>query len=169
MPRLSEEFETVFVRRNLTERPSFKTKPFSRFKTENPNTTFYDDCHEIYKQLLLAEKRCRQIETQNFTVANVLSDAIGEVHALLRRAGDVADALNMEAQLIPEIWYRFTTGKYILTPVLRGYYTKDEMEYRPFFIPGEAEETERPFMTFEERKEDDVVRAQRRAEEMAGR
>lgn len=169
MTELSEEFETVFVRRNLTANPSFKTGPFSRFKTEFPNTNLYDDCHEIYKQLLAAERRCRQIDGHNLTISNNLSAAIGEVHPILRRAGKVADALHAEALVIPKIWYRYTINKYKLTPVLRGYYNQEQLEYVPLFIPGECEETERPFMTMEERTEDDVIRAQRKADELGAR
>lgn len=159
----------MFVRNNLTGRPSFKNKPFSFFKTENPDTNFYDDCHEIYKQLLAAEKRCRNIDMQNWSGLRPLSEAIAEVHPLLGRAGKVADALHQEALLVPKIWQRYVRDEYMLTPVLRGYYNLEQLTYRPLFIPGDAEETERPFMTLEERTEDDVIRANRRAAELGGR
>jgi|GEM_PF-5447665 len=154
------EYEPVFVRRNVTGKPSFKNKPFSRFKSEFTNTNFYDDCHEIYRQLLTAERRTRDIDKRLLITGNSLSQAFAEIHPILLRAGKVADALYEEAVLVPVIWQRFVDGKYALTPILRGYYTLDQIQYRPLFIPGEALETERPFMTPSERKEDDVVRAE---------
>lgn len=169
MTELSPDFDTIFVRRNLTGRPSFKPMPFSRYKTEFPNTNFYDDCHDIYKQLLKAEERARKFDQINLHSSVWLSSSVGQVHPLLTRAGNVADAIHAEALLIPVIWTRFVTGKYKLTPVLEGYYSKEQIDYRPLFIPGECEETERAFMSLMERKDDDLARAQARVDELSGR
>lgn len=161
--------EPVFVRQNTTGKPSFKNRPFSFFKSENPDTNFYDDCHEIYVQLLAAEKQARAYETHLLVTGQRLSSAFGDQHAVLTRAGEIAKAFHEEAQLIPFIWHRFTRDQYRLTPVLRAFYTEDQLKYRPMWMPGDALETERPFMTLEDRKEDDIARATARVAEMRSR
>jgi hypothetical protein len=162
-----KDIEPVFVRKNFTGNPSFKGKPFTFFKRENPHTNFYDDCHEIYKQLLFAAKRSERIASSSFAAqGGELSGAFADIHPLLARAGMVVDALKQEAEAVPLIWHRFCTKKYALTPVLRGYYSPEQLDYRPLFVPGENEETERPFMSILERKDDDLARAIARAEEL---
>lgn len=161
-----QEIEPVFVRRNVTGRPTFKTKPFSIFKAARPDTSFYEDCHEIYKQLLAAKRRVESINRLILISSEPLSDAFQDVHPILTRAGKVAEALEEEARLVPEIWRRFVTKKYLLTPIQQAMYSSDLLHYRPVFIPGEGEETERPFMEPSTRKLDDIARAEARAEEM---
>ena len=164
-----EDIQTVFVRANITGKPSLKNRPFAFFKSEHKDTNFYDDLHEIYKQLLKAETQARAYETKLLVTGYRLSSAFGDLHPILTRAGEIARAFHEEAQLIPHIWHRFTMGKWNLTPVQNAYYSPEQVEYRPMWMPGDSEETERPFMSLIERKEDDIARAEQRAAELGGR
>lgn len=159
--------DRIFLRSNSTGSLGLRARPYAAFKVDRPDTNLYDDLHEIYCQLKIAAKSARNLEQVILRSGGAVSPAIASGHyTLLARPGDLAKQLEFESRMIPEIWHAFTKHEYRLTPIIKGFYTTEQLEYRPLFIPGEALETERPFMRKRDRDEDDMVRAHKRAVEI---
>lgn len=157
---MREERNFVFVRNNMTGRPSLKGTPVVAWKQGDTTSTFFEDLAGMHNCVTIAlnnARAMRSIVSEYFAEpSNPVQNVIAMYHPALKpeHYDDIIEELELEAELLVKVWKRrLDEGeKWKLAPQIEALYTKEQFRWRPELKPGnpDIDPTWIPFMPIDQ-------------------